>query len=343
MDDKIQINEEEKNNKEEKELEEIENKIQDKEDIIEEKVEEKSEDKVEEKVEDEIEEKKDNEISENEEKADEKNEADSDMKNESIDKKETGETQVVVTQIQNETQNRVIIIPIGKIIFGILGMIIIMSIFSSIPKIFPDKKPINGEEEINVEYNENGAFLFEINENGKGEYAKGKIVRGTVKVGDEIQLLGLDEESALSKVTEIYIDNANEKHKKVESAKIGENAEIHFKIDKDKIKIGKVLAKKDTIKTYKKMEVNISPTEYIEKNEIEKKIENGKTYNFYIRQINMKGTVDIERNSISISKDNKNFKAVINLEKSVAVDKNTNFYLVESGRKLIECTVTKVD
>ncbi len=348
MDDNIQINEEEKKDKEEKEIEKLENKeiiVENKEDNKNEKTDEgKLEDKKEEIIEDKTEE--DNSVIEEkkEDKNDEKAEIDTNIKNDNIENDKIDENEdKTKAETQTESQNRVIIIPIGKIIFVILGLIIIMLIFSNLPKIFPDKKIINIDEEINIEYSEAGAFLFEISENGKGEYAKGKIVRGTVKVGDEIQLIGLDEESVLLKVTEIYIDNANEKHKNVKSAKIGENAEIHFKIDKDKIKIGKVLAKKDTIKTSKKIEVNMSPTEYVEKNEIEKKIENGKTYNFYIRQINSKGIIELERNSISISKDNKNFKVVINLEKSVAVDKNTKFYLVEGGRKLIECTVTKVD
>lgn len=316
MDDKIQINKEEKDNQEEKENSQ---EIEKKEDILEEN----------EKF---NESNTSNNNEEKESKEEEKQEKESENKNEDV------ENQMVETQ----PQNRVIIIPLGKIIFGVFAIAIIMIIFANIPKTLPVGKWRKAEEKISYEYNENGAFLFEITENGKGEYARGKIVRGTIKVGEQIELVGLGEKNIVSTVTEIYIDKGNEIHKNVESAKIGENAEIHFKIAIDQIKIGKVLAKKDSIKTSKKVEAIIGPSEYLEKSEKEKEIENNKTYNFYIRQINMKGRVELERTKISISKEDKNFKIIIDLDKEVAVDKNTIFYLVESGKKIIECTVTKV-
>ncbi len=324
MDDKVQINEKD-------EIIEIEKQKEDKKEISKEEEEKnKNENK---KVENTV-------ISNNSIEKDDSKEIVTDINlNVSDNKSDNEKKENQMIEIQD--QPRVIIIPIGKIIFGIIAILLIMVLFSNISKILPEKKEKNINEEISLEYNENGAFLLEINENGKGEYARGKIVRGTVKVGDEIELIGLDEKSIFSTVSEIYVDRSNEKHKNVESAKIGENVEIHFKVDKENIKIGKVLAQKGTITASNRVEVNISPSEYLEKSEEEKEIENGKTYTFYVRQTNIKGSIELDRDKIKISKDNKNFKIIINLEKSVAIDKNTKFYLVEGGRKLIECIVTK--
>ena len=111
----------------------------------------------------------------------------------------------------------------------------------------------------NLSYTEKGAFLMHINSKwynfGEGLIVSGKINRGTVKVGDKVQVVGLDKKLVETKVAKIKKGRDNEE---VKSAKMGESVSIILdKLTGKDVETGQVIAKKNSITASKSLEAEL--------------------------------------------------------------------------------------
>lgn len=120
-----------------------------------------------------------------------------------------------------------------------------------------DTKP-TVDPKTNLSYTEKGAFLMYINDVwkriGKGTLAVGTIKRGTVKVGDKVQLVGLDQKIIETKVAKI--EKLREKED-AKSAKVGDYVGIILDKVTANIENGQVIAQKNSITTSKSIEVEL--------------------------------------------------------------------------------------
>ena len=83
---------------------------------------------------------------------------------------------------------------------------------------------------------------------GRGTVASGRIDRGTVKVGDEVEIVGLKDEVLKTTVTGVEMFR-----KTLDLGEAGDNIGALLRgIDRDQVERGQVLAKPGSIQTHKK-------------------------------------------------------------------------------------------
>lgn len=88
---------------------------------------------------------------------------------------------------------------------------------------------------------------------GRGTVVTGRIETGTIKVGDEIEIIGLTDENKKSTVTGVEMF-----HKQYEKGEAGMNCGLLLRgIDKEQVQRGQVLAKPGTVTPHKKFEAEI--------------------------------------------------------------------------------------
>ena len=146
----------------------------------------------------------------------------------------------------------------------------------------------NNEIDTNTTDNKESSFLMYINDvfnmTGRGIAVTGEIKRGTIKVNDEVEIIGLNEEKKLVKVKEIIL-----KRKLVNTATVGDDAGIILEnIKLDEVKRGQVLATENTVKASTKFAAKIEMSKE-EKNSIQ----NGDTVKFDFKTINVEGKIKI--------------------------------------------------
>lgn len=192
----------------------------------------------------------------------------------------------------------------------------------------------------NSSYDNEGSFLMPIEDiftiSGKGTVATGTIERGSIKVNDEIQIIGLDRELITTVVTEI-----NKYRKSEDSAEAGENVGLFLRgVDRNEIEIGQVIAKKDSIKSIKKFDADVymlSEDEGGRSNPISSNYQP----QFYFRAIGITGSLSFPNGEKTIMPGN-NAKMTIILERSVAMEVGTKFIIKEDSYNVGEGIVTKI-
>lgn len=122
-----------------------------------------------------------------------------------------------------------------------------------------EQTPEKNEAQQEVTQTNGNSFLFAIEDifefTGKGTYAYGQVIRGTVKAGDKIQLLGLKDEVLETEVVAIE----NKDKKTLSSASKDDEVYISLKgIERTDIERGQVIAAPNTIKTHTKFTAKIT-------------------------------------------------------------------------------------
>lgn len=190
-----------------------------------------------------------------------------------------------------------------------------------------------------AESTKDGDFLFPIedifnysgskepfNYSGKGTVVSGKVERGTIKVGDKVQIIGMDLETINTTVVGIEVFN-----KSVESVEAGYNAGILLAdVDKDKITFGQTVIKPDSIAAHKRIKADV----YVMAKDTRKKdIKITDNYNvlFYLGTKYVQGTLKLTNNQ-TVADNCKDQEMIIELEKSVTMQKGSNFYIREDNR-----------
>lgn len=195
------------------------------------------------------------------------------------------------------------------------------------------------EEGTNTTYAESGAFLFNIEDVfiiTKRIVATGKVVRGKLKVGDKVQIIGLNEEILTREVTGIrkYTDQIDE-------ATVGDNVGITLKdITREQLQRGQVLAKPNSIVASTKFDADVHLLSTKE----------GGAHNtfpgeykpdFNFREVDIPGAIKL-LNGIEKLNPGDDVSTTTTLVNNVAMEVGTEFLIREGGRTLGIGTVTKV-
>ena len=196
------------------------------------------------------------------------------------------------------------------------------------------------DEGTNTTYDENGAFLFSIEDvftiTGRGTVVTGHVERGTVKIGDKVQIIGLNQEILTAEVTgiEMFRSTNNE-------ATIGDNAGILLKdITREQVQRGQVLAKPNSIVAAKKFDADVY---VLTPEEGGRKTPFFTNYSpqFYFRTITITGTIELP-DGIEKVNSGESVSLTTTLVSNVAMEVGTEFSIREGGRTIGKGTVTKV-
>ncbi len=160
---------------------------------------------------------------------------------------------------------------------------------------------------------------------GRGTVVTGRVERGTLTKGEEIEIVGLREEIMKSVVTGIEMF-----HKELDSAQAGDNAGILLRgIDREQVERGMVLAKPKSITPYRHFKCEV----YILKKDEggrHKPFVTGYRPQFYIRTMDVTGTVTLPE-SVEMVMPGDNVTMDVELIMPVALEKGSKFAIREGG------------
>ena len=172
--------------------------------------------------------------------------------------------------------------------------------------------------------------------NGRGTVASGRIDRGTVKVGDEVEIVGL-----VDKVLKSVVTGLEMFHKTLDLGEAGDNVGVLLRgIDRDQVVRGQVLAAPGSIQTHKEFKGQV----YILKKE-----EGGRHTpffsdyrpQFYFHTTDITGEIELpEGTEMVMPGDNTEF--TVKLIKPAAIEKGTKFTIREGGRTVGAGQVTEI-
>lgn len=197
----------------------------------------------------------------------------------------------------------------------------------------------NQRTEVNLNYDENGAFLMAVEDVftfREEVIVTGTIERGTINVGDEIQIIGFDKEILTVKIGSIEKDR--DYHN---SAKIGDKVGLLLKgITRDQVERGQVLAEPNSILEIKKFDADVY---VLTEEESGKKgpFENKYRPQFYFRTFDVTGEFEFQSGVTSVNLG-ENTNITVELTKSFAMEVGTQFTIKDGGRIVGEGIVTKI-
>ncbi len=170
---------------------------------------------------------------------------------------------------------------------------------------------------------------------GRGTVVTGRVERGTLKVGEEIEIVGL-RPTQKTVVTGIEMFR-----KQLDEALPGDNVGILLRgIEKNDVERGQVLAKPGSITPHTEFEAEI----YVLKKEEGGRhtpFFSGYRPQFYIRTTDVTGEVTLPSN-IEMVMPGDNVKVTVKLIKPVALEEGSRFAIREGGRTVGAGVVTKI-
>ena len=161
---------------------------------------------------------------------------------------------------------------------------------------------------------------------GRGTVATGRVERGTVKVGDVVEIVGLKDEASTTTVTGVEMF-----HKLLPQAEAGDNIGALLRgVAKDEIERGQVLAKPGSIKPHTKFVGQV----YVltEKEGGRKKpFFSGYRPQFYFRTTDVTGNIELP-DGVEMCRPGDNVDMTVELIKPVACEQGLRFAIREGGR-----------
>ena len=172
---------------------------------------------------------------------------------------------------------------------------------------------------------------------GRGTVVTGRIERGVVKVGDEVEIVGLNTETAKTTVTGVEMFQ-----KILEDAQAGDNVGCLLRgVDKEDIERGQVLCKPGSITPHTKFEGEV----YIltkEEGGRSTPFFSGYKPQFYFRTTDVTGKLDL-LGGAEMCMPGDNVQMAIDLEdKPIAMEDGLRFAIREGGRTVGSGVVTKI-
>lgn len=170
---------------------------------------------------------------------------------------------------------------------------------------------------------------------GRGSVVTGKIERGIVKVGEEIEIVGIKE---TSKTTVTGVEMFN---KQLEEGQAGDNAGILLRgVKKEDIHRGQVLAKPGTVTPHKEFDAEIY---VLSKDEGGRHtpILTGYKPQFYIRTTDVTGELKLPE-GVEMAMPGDTIKTTISLINAVALEEQQRFAIREGGKTVGAGVVTKI-
>ena len=171
---------------------------------------------------------------------------------------------------------------------------------------------------------------------GRGTVATGRVERGTVKVQDNVEIVGLTSETRSVVVTGVEMFR-----KLLDQAIAGDNIGVLLRgVQRNEIERGQVLAKPGTIKPHTHFESQV----YVltkEEGGRHTPFFTGYRPQFYFRTTDVTGTIELPE-GVEMVMPGDNIKMVINLITPIAMDEGLRFAIREGGRTVASGVVSKV-
>lgn len=184
------------------------------------------------------------------------------------------------------------------------------------------------------------AFLMPIEDvfsiAGRGTVATGRVEQGTIKVGEEVEIMGLMQGSKKTTVTGVEMFK-----KSLDHGEAGDNVGLLLRgISRTDIQRGQVIAKPGSVKTYTKFEAEIY---VLTKDEGGRHTAFFSNYRpqFYLRTADVTGKVDLPEN-VKMVMPGDNVTAAFELITPVVLEPGQRFALREGGRTVGAGVVSKV-
>ncbi len=171
---------------------------------------------------------------------------------------------------------------------------------------------------------------------GRGTVATGRIERGVVKTGDEVEIVGINKESRKVVCTGVEMFN-----KTLDQGIAGDNVGCLLRgIKRDEIERGQVLAKPGSITPHTKFEAEV----YVlskEEGGRHTPFFSGYRPQFYFRTTDVTGSLNL-LGGAEMCMPGDNVKLVVELISPIAMDENVRFAIREGGRTVGSGVVTKI-
>ena len=171
---------------------------------------------------------------------------------------------------------------------------------------------------------------------GRGTVATGRVERGIIKTGDEVEIVGLAEE-----VSKVVVTGVEMFRKLLPEAQAGDNIGALLRgVTRDDIERGQVLAAPGSIHPHTKFESEV----YVlskEEGGRHTPFFNGYRPQFYFRTTDVTGDIQLEEGTEMVMPGD-NAKFTIELIHSIAVEEGLRFSIREGGRTVGSGVVTKV-
>ncbi len=171
---------------------------------------------------------------------------------------------------------------------------------------------------------------------GRGTVATGRVERGTIKVGEEVQIIGLSTEIKKTVVTGVEMFR-----KLLDQAQAGDNIGVLLRgIDREQVERGQVLAKPGSITPHTKFEAQV----YVlskEEGGRHTPFFNGYRPQFYFRTTDVTGVVTLPQGTEMVMPGD-NIKMSIELITPIAMEEGLRFAIREGGRTVGAGAISKI-
>jgi elongation factor Tu len=170
---------------------------------------------------------------------------------------------------------------------------------------------------------------------GRGTVVTGRVERGVVKVGDEVEIVGI-RDAMTSVVTGVEMFR-----KQLDQGQAGDNVGILLRgVEKDDVERGQVLAKKGSVKPHTKFEAEV----YVlskEEGGRHTPFFSGYRPQFYFRTTDVTGEVTLPA-GVEMVMPGDNTKVTATLITPIAMEEGLKFAIREGGRTVGAGVVTKI-
>ena len=171
---------------------------------------------------------------------------------------------------------------------------------------------------------------------GRGTVASGRIDRGTVKVGDEVEIVGLKDEILKSTVTGVEMF-----HKTLDLGEAGDNVGVLLRgVAHDQIERGQVLAAPGSIQTHKEFKGEVYVMTKEEGGRHTPFFSNYRPQ-FYFHTTDVTGTIELP-DGVEMVMPGDNVTFTVELQKPVALEKGLKFTIREGGHTVGAGVVSEV-
>jgi len=171
---------------------------------------------------------------------------------------------------------------------------------------------------------------------GRGTVVTGRVERGSLKKSEEIEIIGLRDQSTKTVVTGIEMF-----HKELDSADAGDNAGVLLRgIDREDIERGMVLAKPGSITPHTKFKSEV----YVLKKDEggrHKAFFPGYRPQFYIRTVDVTGTITLP-DGVEMVMPGDNVNLIVELIAPIALEKGSKFAIREGGLTVGAGVITEI-
>lgn len=170
---------------------------------------------------------------------------------------------------------------------------------------------------------------------GRGTVVTGRVERGIIKVGDEVEIVGLKEtQTTTCTGVEMF-------RKLLDEGRAGDNVGVLLRGTKrEDVERGQVLAKKGSIKPHTKFEAEVY---VLSKDEGGRHTPffNGYRPQFYFRTTDVTGSMDLP-SGVEMVMPGDNIKVTVSLIAPIAMEEGLRFAIREGGRTVGAGVVTKI-